>query len=158
MGYTTDFDGHFTIDKPIDNETFNLINGLANTRRMGRKDLDPKYGVEGEFYYDPNSNNFGQEDDNSIIDHNTPPKTQPGLWLQWVVDDDHQTIRWDENEKFYDYVEWIEYIINRILKPRGYKVNGIVYWEGEDGIRDTGEIEIKDNEVMVYVGEIHYTR
>ena len=158
MGYTTDFDGHFTIDKPLDDETFNLVNGLATTRRMGRKGLDSKYGIEGEFYYDPNTNDCGQEYDKSIINYNMPPRTQPTLWLQWVVNDDRQTIEWDYGEKFYDYVEWIEYLIDKIYEPRGYKINGVVFWEGEDGISDTGKIEIKNNEVVEYKGEVQYNR
>jgi len=154
MGYTTDFDGCFKIDRPLDDETFNLINGLANTRRM-KRDLDTKYGEEGEFYYKPDSNDFGQENDDNIIDYNMPPKTQPGLWLQWIVLDDHQTIEWDGGEKFYDYIEWIEYLINKILGPRGYKINGEVYWQGEDP-NDRGKIEITDNLVKIHIGEISY--
>ena len=156
MGYTTDFDGSFKINKPLDDGTFNLINGLAGTRRMGRRGLAFEYGEEGEFYYDPHSDDYGQENNSNIIDYNRPPKTQPGLWLQWFVLDDRQTIEWDQGEKFYEYVEWIEYLIDKILEPRGYKVNGEVYWEGEDGASDIGKIEIKDNQVKVYVGKIHY--
>ena len=155
MGYTTDFDGHFTIDKPLDDETFNLINGLANTRRMGRKGLDPEYGEEGELYYNPDSDDCGQEHDENIINYNVPPRTQPSLWLQWIVGEDKQTIEWDGCEKFYKYIEWIKYLIDKILEPRGYKVSGVVHWAGE-GSGDKGKIEIKDNKVSVYEGRIQY--
>ena len=144
MGYTTNFEGSFLIDKPLDDETFNLINGLANTRRMKRGGLDEKYGVEGEFY-------IGDDEDNPkegvVLGHNTPPSTQPGLWLQWIVMSDRRTIEWDGGEKFYDYVEWLQYIIDKILEPKGYVVNGEVFYSGEE-VRDNGTIVVKDNIVV----------
>lgn len=146
MGYTTEFSGVFKTDRPVDEETYNLLIGLAETRRMARK-VDLKYGVEGEFYID--GDGFAeQERENNIIDCNKPPKTQPSLWCQWHIQPDHQTIVWDGNEKFYNYVEWIEYLIERILKPRGYKVAGQVKWQGED-IDDRGIITIVNNEIEV---------
>lgn len=149
MGYTTDFRGSFKINKPLDDETFSLINGLASTRRMKRKGLDDKYGVDGEFYYKSDSSDFGQEEDDTIEDYNMPPSTQPSLWLQWIVNDDKQTIEWDGNEKFYSYIDWIQYLIERILSPKGYLVNGEVRWVGEDTFDDRGVITIVNNDVMV---------
>ena len=145
MGYTTDFSGQFTIDRPVDQATYDLLYGLATTRRMGRKGLPKENGVEGEFYVD-GSDNYGIDD--NIIDYNTPPKTQPGLWCQWLIQEDKQTIEWDGGEKFYHYVEWIKYFINSILKPQKYILNGQVTWQGED-IGDRGLIIIKNNKVTV---------
>jgi len=150
MGYTTDFEGQFDINKAVDIKTFNLINGLANTRRMKRAGLPEKYGVDGEFYFEPEDfKDCGQSDKpklGTIVDDNTPPSTQPSLWLQWIITDDYKHIQWDGNEKFYCYVEWLEYIINKILKPRGYVVNGIVRWRGEE-FDDIGTITVKNNVV-----------
>jgi hypothetical protein len=154
MGYTTDFNGHFKVEPKLDKETADLINGIASTRRM-KRDLHvlatmlkknyleclQKYGFEGELYYDN-----GQETDPSIIDHNLPPSTQPSLWCQWVYKPEEGIIEWDHGEKFYEYVEWIKYLINRILQPKGYTLNGTVYWEGEDP-SDKGEIIIMNNKV-----------
>lgn len=157
MGYTTDFEGGFKINKPVDEETYKLLIGLANTRRMKRSDLDKKYGVEGEFYCE-DTENMGQTDKPSqgkIVDYNKPPKTQPGLWCQWLIQDDKQIIRWDGVEKFYDYIEWIKYLIKTILEPRGYEVNGEVAWYGEDR-SDIGIIVIKDNNVSTKEGKIAY--
>jgi len=145
MGYTTYFDGHFTIDKPVDFETAILLRGLANTRRVAR-DIEG-YGVEGEFYVGG--------DWVGVINSNTPPKSQPGLYCQWILLADNQTIEWDENEKFYDYVEWITYIIEKILKPRGYVVYGEVYWDGEFS-DDKGVIIIQDNIITIKHGTIVY--
>ena len=144
MGYTTDFTGSFALNKKLDKETHEFLDKLANTRRMARN-VEPKYGVEGEFYVD-GGGSFGQGDEDNIIDHNRPPKTQPSLWCQWVPAKNGKQIEWDGGEKFYNYVEWIEYIIKSILEPKGYILNGDVYWSGEDSA-DTGKIHIENNHV-----------
>lgn len=154
MGYTTDFSGSFKLDRPLDIETFNLLKGLSSTRRMARNVDEKKYGVEGEFYV-KGKGFAGQDRDKTIIDFNTPPKTQPGLWCQWVPNDTGTEIEWDGNEKFYCYVEWIQYIIDKILTPRKYKLNGEVEWQGEDS-GDVGKIVIKNNVVKVKQGHIVY--
>ena len=152
MGYTTDFTGKFKLNKKLDAETHEFLNKLASTRRMARN-IDG-YGVDGEFYVD-GGGDYGQGYDDNIIDHNSPPRSQPGLWCQWVPSDDGLSIAWDGGEKFYEYVAWIEYIIAKVLKPKGYKLTGVVKWYGED-ISDIGAIEITDNKVKVLQGEIKY--
>ena len=150
MGYSTDFTGSFKTNKPVDESTYKLLQGLAATRRMNRSDLPEEYGVDGEFYIE-DEENCGQSQSpklGKIVNCNTPPSTQPGLWLQWIMLEDHQTIEWDGNEKFYQYVEWIVYLIEKILKPRGYIVSGEVEWYGEDR-NDEGIIKVEYNVVMV---------
>lgn len=150
MGYTTEFSGSFKTDVPVSDKVFNLINGLASTRRMKRADLPPEYGIDGEFYIE-DDDNFGQPHNTKlgrIVNYNMPPDTQPGLWLQWKFDDDKQTIIWDGSEKFYKYVEWIDYLIQKILKPNGYNVNGKVHYQGESR-SDHGVIEIINNDIIV---------
>ena len=147
MGYTTDFEGAFKLNRKLRKTDQDFLNALANTRRMKRKGMDPKYGVDGEFYVGgANDGNFGQFDNKCVVDCNTPPKTQPGLWCQWVPSEDGKTIVWDGNEKFYKYVEWLTYIIDKILKPRGYVLNGEVYWSGEEQ-GDVGFIVVQNNVV-----------
>lgn len=92
----------------------------------------------------------------NIIDHNTPPFSQPGLWCQWIVSNDGTIIQWDQGEKFYEYIGWITYIINNFLIPWGYKLSGTVNYQGED-ICDCGSISIKNNTVTVLkiVGDFH---
>ena len=153
MGYTTDFWGDFTIDKELDDETYKLMNGLNETRRMARS-LGPEYGTEGEFYVD-GGGHAGQDREDSIIDYNTPPSTQPGLWCQWRVADNMRTIEWDGGEKFYNYVEWMEYLIDKVLAPRGYVVNGNCSWQGED-TDDKGVLYVENNRVFTEVGETFY--
>jgi hypothetical protein len=152
MGYTTDFHGSFKFDKPLDADTLKLMTGLAGTRRMGRKGLGKEFGVEGEFYID-GKGHCGQDHEDNIINFNSPPKTQPGLWCQWVPNEAGTELAWDGNEKFYAYVEWLNYLINSILAPRGYKLNGEVSWMGED-YEDQGKIIVKNNKVKVMRGHV----
>jgi len=155
MGYTTDFNGRFHFNKPLDKETHAILTGLATTRRMKRQGLPEEYGFQGEFYYNPNSKMMGQEEEASIVDYNTPPDTQPGLWLQWIPSKDGKYLEWDGGEKFYHYVEWLEYLIKKILAPNGYSLTGDVEWLGEDA-DDRGLISIKDNVITVKRGRIVY--
>jgi uncharacterized protein (TIGR02996 family) len=89
---------------------------------------------------------MGQDDDESVLSHNYPPKGQPGLWCQWEPNKDSTAIVWSGAEKFYDYVEWLRYLIEHFLQPWGYVLNGDVKWEGEIA-EDRGVITVKDNEV-----------
>lgn len=153
MGYSTDFNGSFKISKPLDAETLKLMKGLAETRRMARKGLGKEFGVEGEFYI--GKGHAGQDHEDNIINYNAPPKTQPGLWCQWVPNDEGTELAWDGNEKFYAYVEWLQYLIDKVLEPKGYKLTGEVTWEGEDS-SDRGKIICKNNKVNVKTGHIVY--
>lgn len=157
MGYTTDFLGDFSLDKDLDDNTKALIKGLSNTRRMSYdvnklathlnisvEDLKSKYGNNAEFYfpeYTPFPFPF------YILDMNKPPANQPGLWCQWTYKEGK--IVWDGIEKFYFYIEWLVYIIKEILKPRGYTLNGEVFWQGEYA-NDKGEIKVINNVVYIY--------
>lgn len=146
MGYTTDFRGKLAFDKPLTVKDKNYLEKFARTRRMARN-VDAKYGVEGEFYVD-GEGFMGQAQDSTVIDSNRPPKTQPGLWCQWIPTEDGMFLEWDGNEKFYKYVEWLEYLIEKIIEPRGYTLNGVIEWRGEDW-NDTGTIIVTNNKVEV---------
>lgn len=144
MGYTTDFTGRFTVTPRLDDETYDYLVKFAETRRMKRR-LPKKFGVDGEFYVD-GGGPFGQDHEPSVIDSNSPPSTQPGLWCQWTPSEDHEGIEWDQGEKFYEYVKWLRYLIKNFLAPKDYKVNGTVEYQGESA-DDFGRIVVKDNVV-----------
>ncbi len=91
---------------------------------------------------------FGQDDDDSVLDSNKPPKGQPGLWCQWVPNKLGTAIFWNQAEKFYSYVEWLEYLLKHFLTPWGYVVDGKVDWQGEED-SDRGTILVKDNKVTI---------
>lgn len=68
----------------------------------------------------------------------------PSYYCQWVPTQDGLGVEWDGTEKFYEYVEWLQYIIERFLEPKGYILNGVMRYQGED-IEDVGRIEVKGN-------------
>lgn len=129
------------------------------------------YGNEGE-YFIGGEGYAGQDYDETVIDGNSPPgqpeygsyddfkkynkelakrikngTCQPGLWCQWVSFNGSD-LAWDEGEKFYEFVSWLEYLVNNFFEPWGYKLNGEVEWQGQD-FDDRGIIEVEDNEVKI---------
>jgi hypothetical protein len=146
--------------------------GRGNTRCFKLlEELGLPIGAKGEFYCGTglagqDGGHFNSSTDNSVVEYNqapgvgkwgdTKPKAtcigQPGLWCQWNPSDDGTEIVWDGSEKFYNYVEWLEYLIANFLKPWGYKVNGMVEWKGEDS-QDIGVIEVVDNVVETHEGK-----
>lgn len=75
----------------------------------------------------------------------------PGTYCQWITNG--FSLEWDGNEKFYDYVEWLEYLIEHYFSKWGVKLNGIVKYQGEE-IGDVGRIEVKDNVVTLVELEV----
>jgi hypothetical protein len=153
MGYTTEFIGHFTVEPPLNPQEVEYLQRFSETRHMKR--------TRGEYHVDPSWNQYDAAD---VIDHNTPPDSQPGLWCQWVPSDDGTKIEWDGNEKFYSSQEWITYIIDNFLKEGAkasrsglpeyfkdftfdHKVSGVVECEGEDR-QDTWLLTVEDNNVL----------
>lgn len=158
MGYTTEFDGSFSVTPPLKPEHVAYLTKFSETRRMKRdatqslKMSDPvreavglPVGEEGA-YFVGGGGFFGQDEDSSVLAPNRPPTGQPGLWCKWIPTEDGSSIEWDGNEKFYDYIEWIQYLITHFTKPWGYTVNGSVEWGGEER-GDTGIITVTDNTV-----------
>ena len=146
MGYTTDFIGGFELNKPLQPKIKQFLEKLGETRRM-KRNIEEAFGIDGEFYV-LGGGSCGQDHEENIADYNQPPSTQPSLWCQWVPNEEGTVIGWDGNEKFYSYNEWLFYIINKILAPNGYALNGVVTWQGE-GIGDVGKIIVVDNEITI---------
>ena len=109
-----------------------------------KRNLGPEYGVEGEYFVD--GDDYGINEGPGIIEHNSPPSTQPSLWCQWIPTEDRMGLEWDDGEKFYKAEEWMNYILNRILAPKGYIGNGIIEAQGED-INDRWWLVVKNNVV-----------
>jgi hypothetical protein len=167
MGYTTNFIGAFKLDKPLTLAHARYLQAFAGSRRMER---DPEVakgysdpireavglpvGPGGAYFV--GGNGFGgQDEDDSIVEYNRPPSGQFSLWCQWVPNELGTEIEWDGNEKFYNYIDWIKYLIEHFLAPWGYVVNGQVEWVGEDR-SDTGKIVVRDNKVTTAKGRIVY--
>lgn len=69
----------------------------------------------------------------------------PGGYCQWIPKESTELV-WDGGEKFYDYVEWLQYLILDFFTPNGYVLNGSVTWSGESG-DDFGVIRVFQNEI-----------
>lgn len=146
MGYTTDFEGRFELNKELSPKMAQYLTLFNETRRM-KRNADEVFGIEGEFFVF-GGGSLGQGREENIIDYNEPPSTQPALWCQWTPTSDLMGIEWDGGEKFYYYTEWLVYLINKILAPNGYILNGVVTWQGEEN-GDVGEIFVENNIVFI---------
>lgn len=160
MGYTTDFDGMFKLDRPLTVAQMRYLQCFADVRHMkrdvekleGREDeartkAGLPLGVEGAYYT--------KDDSQGVLDSNQPPQGVPGLNCSWAPTPDGEGIEWDGSEKFYKYVEWLKYILEHFLKPWGYVLNGEVEWSGEDN-PDMGIIFVKDNVVTIKRAKVSY--
>lgn len=154
MGYSTIFYGNVSLNKPLDDETYDYLVKFNETRRI-KRNLPPEYGVEGEFYVDgkglagqDREDNIIDYNEDNIIDYNSPPSTQPGLWCQWIPTKNRMGIEWDGGEKFYCSDEWMIYLLDNILAPKGYVANGTIEAQGDD-INDHYWIKVTNNKVTV---------
>lgn len=169
MGYTTHFSGEFEISPPLKAEHRGFLAAFAQTRHMKRDneklaaDVAQRI-VEGKLNdYDrlrefcglayneltylepPYAPNYGDH----VLDINRAPDAMPGLWCQWVPTSD-TTLAWDGGEKFYEYIEWLRYLLTTFLAPWGYTVTGTVEWTGEDD-DDRGKLQVEaDNRLRVF--------
>lgn len=113
----------------------------------------------------------GERDDPDVVDINTPPPGQPGLWCNWIPVEQGRAIEWNEGEKFYNAAEWMAYLIDHFLRPgalasqvdsklfEGFTfdhiVNGQIEAQGEDS-EDRWVLIVEDNEVSVAEATFHY--
>jgi hypothetical protein len=114
-------------------------------------------GPEGAFYV---GNEGGDYDSTAlasggVVDYNEPSAGQPGLWCLWVPTPDGAGIEWNQVEKFYNYDQWLQYLIDQFLQPWGYTVSGSVRWSGERE-EDVGILEVTGNVVRARVGETRF--
>ena len=126
MDYTTTFDGSFYLNKPLDATTIDLINNLRTTKTK----------------IDNNDN------ENIMICENMyeTSSTEKSNTLHWYYNNKLECIQWDGNEYFTNYVAWLEYLIEEILKPN-YILNGKISYQGDD-YEDRGLIIVEDNKVI----------
>jgi hypothetical protein len=172
MGYSTEFRGQLSVTPPLTPEQLAFITAFNDTRRMGRDNkvlmevhkgehglpgadktnADEVYGKFGEYYVG--------DDNLGVFDQNAAPgqsqifgnsECQPGLWCGWTVyadDETNQTFEHDGGEKFYNYVEWLQYMIKFFFIPWGVMLNGEIDWRGEDW-EDNGVITVVNNNFTV---------
>ena len=154
MGYTTQFEGRFDLDRTLEKHHAAYLTQFAEIRHMGRNPaqmatmpdplriaVDLPLGSESEYYTGG--------DTIRIPDMNKPPTTCPGLWLNWIPTEDGNGIEWNEAEKFYEYSKWLEFLIDNFLTRWGYRVSGTVIYQGEEP-DDNGTLTVEENKVIKY--------
>ena len=88
-----------------------------------------------------------------ILEANADPDTIPTgdrparSYMQWVPSEALDHIVYDGNEKFYDYVPWLTWLLAH-LKSLGVTATGTLHWSGESA-SDTGTIEVVESVVTV---------
>lgn len=160
MSYNVEFKGQWELNNKLqDHHRLYLIkfSEIRHIKRdVSKLELMPDelrlsvnlpIGTDGEFFVG-GSGDFGQEYDSSILHYNKSPITQPGLWNGWMPNSEGTHIVWDEIENFYNYIEWIKYIINNFLIPWNYILNGKMQWQG-DAKKDKGIICIENNVINI---------
>lgn len=170
MGYHTEFFGDFyAINPPLNPSQVEYLTAFAETRRMKRDSakasaltdtvraaVNLPIGQEGGFFVGGEGfNSMGSASDTSVLDINRPPKGQPGLWCQWIPEQDGSHLTWDGGEKFYEYQEWLTYLIENFFKPWGCTLNGSCEWQGEER-QDVGCLGVINNVVSTYNSKHEY--
>jgi hypothetical protein len=152
MGYTTEFQGSFKFSKKPTPDQLDYLDRFARSHRVqrdvvklkelygGKYGLDGEYGEQGEYFAIYYSN------DDPTVTYYSPPASQPGVFCQWVVFPTGNRLGWDGGEKFYHYIEWLEYLIKHFFTRWDIQLNGEVEWQGERS-DDRGVIIVLDNVV-----------
>lgn len=149
---------------------------FSQTRRVQRK--------TGPYTVKPYTTVSNERGDSDIIDFNTPPPGQPGLWCNWIPGGSEPrpellgghsppgaVIEWNQGEKFYNAAEWMAYLIDHFLKPGAeasktgialfslftfdHVVNGQIEAQGEDP-DDRWMLIVENNEVSVAQATFQY--
>ena len=141
MGYNTEFFGAFAVFPKLKEKHQRYLTAFSDTRRVKRSGdgcadtlreaVDLPAGVDGGNVV---------ANDSIVISNDHPPTGQPGLWCDWSPTHGGEGIAWNGTEKFYRYVEWLQYLLDNFLVPWGYTLSGQVFYAGENPF-DRGIIE-----------------
>jgi hypothetical protein len=153
MGYSTDFYGFWTLTPALSLAQTDYLQKFARTRRV-KRDPDAiendrrlaaiglSLGIDAEHFVDT------EDEDESIVDLNLPPGSQPSLWCNWRVNDRGNRLEHNGGEKFDGYVEWLDYLVEHFFSPWGVRIDGSVKYEGDVPV-DSGTIEIINNRIEI---------
>lgn len=131
MGYTTNFTGSIAISPPLNAEETKYLTSFVDSRRYDR--VEGPYAIEGV-----------ADRDSSASGYNKAAEGQPGLWCQWIPNEDGTELEWDGGEKFYESEAWMRYLIEHFLQPgahaaaqlpflqANHTLNGTITAQGEE--------------------------
>jgi hypothetical protein len=78
-----------------------------------------------------------------------------GYSCDWELNDDLRSITWNGMEKFYDYVEWMQHIVDSLKSEFDVDVTGTVYYWGESH-DDHGVLKVVDGKVLQIDDSEHF--
>jgi|SRR5277367_528930 len=162
MGYDIDFDGQVTVTPPLNAAEVAFLKRFAKTRHCACQ--SSKWVADETLYCPPDRRTYCTA---SHLDN-------PGYYCKWEPSDDGTTIQWNEQEKFDDGEEWMQFLIEEFLKPNanifttlipvingvavtdahlifeisGHVLNGVIDAQGEEP-DDRWKLVVKDNVVTV---------
>lgn len=90
---------------------------------------------------------------NEIYDEPEIAEGNPGSYCQWKLSRDCQSIEWDGGEKFYNYTEWMQWLIDNVFTPDGVEVSGTITFAGEE-VTDVGILTIEGSTVKHLTTEL----
>jgi len=122
MGYTVYYNGEVNVTPPLTEDHAALVNAVLN-----REQTDEAQAVFAAIAADP------------VLDL----PFHAGLL---EVSEDRVYIRPEEGESRHGVRLWLQLLLQYVLVPLGYTLNGEVLWEAEDP-DDRGGIFIKDNQL-----------
>ncbi len=158
--YHIRFRRHLKLSPIATPEQVLYIQNFAKTRRIkrdsailmkrfnGEYGLNGNYGIEGEFYVG-GEDAFSPDKDYSILDFDNPSSNQFSLKCEWTVTDDGKKLVWTKNELFYEYLNWLNYMIDNFFIPWNIKLNGTLTYQGQQEKEDAGIITVKNNIVSL---------
>lgn len=158
MGTTTMLEGEFLVTPAItDDNVLNLLKGLENAQKVHSRKSRAKLNEDSvkkcskKYSSDESDNDIITYDNDSLsfllkwIDDNKPPYHLH----EWIYDKKSSVFRWSNSEKVHTYVECLKYLIEKILKPNGYTLNGTIAWNW-DYTDHTGNIVVDNNNVSSF--------
>jgi len=174
MGYSTWFTGNLKLDKRLAPhhlaylQAFNEAPHVRWDVELLKNEPDPvreavglplgEYGcyVTGhgfkydEYNYPPFWQDPGRaETDPAYIDRECPGTPNPNCGWR-PSDDGTELIAYVD--KFWGYIEWLQYLLDHFLIPWGYVLNGKMTWQGEYE-EDKGALIVEHNVITVLKAE-----
>lgn len=73
------------------------------------------------------------------LEGNSGSPNAPDSYCDWQLTKDCMGLEWSGAEKFYHYVEWLQWLYDNILKKDGIQITGALKYEGESS-DDMGSI------------------
>lgn len=167
MGYVTWFEGHLKLDKPLAPHHLAYLKAFSSVPHVEwdinylRDVPDPLreavglplgengcyftgHGFKEEYIYPPWS--YGpRESDPAYLGGCCPGV--PSLRCDWCPSDDGAEL-YDGADKFYGYIEWLQFLLDHFLIPWGYVMKGLMSWQGEFE-EDQGLIVVTKNVLRV---------